>query len=133
MKNKLKSALLLSVTMLLGIILGVLISFKIVNYRIEQAYNDFSKGNLLINKLEKSVTFNKGQKEKIQEIIEKHRPQFNALLESSREETRKLIDTFMKDLEEVLSKEQINDLKSSRFLRRRARDNGLTGQRNNLR
>ena len=129
MKNKIKSALLLLISMLLGIVLGVLISFKIINYKLDHVYQGLLDGKLIYNKIEESVNLEKGQSEKIRMIIEKHKPEFAALFYSSRRETRKLIDSLINDLGTVLTEEQIKDLKNIRFLRRRIdKENSIKGK-----
>jgi biopolymer transport protein ExbB/TolQ len=122
MKTKIKSAMLLFSVMVIGIVMGMLISFRIINYKIDHAYKNFTENRLLMNMIEESAHPDKKQAEEIRKILDEYRPKFAALLYSSRVEARKLIDSLIKDLEKVLTEEQLNKLKNNRFFRRKERN-----------
>ena len=117
MLARLKSAGIIFVTLIMGMVLGGLLTARIVQSRIDEVAALRSQ-HRFTRFIERSIEFeSEEQREQVSEILDRTAGRMFDHLRSSRREARSILDSARAELGEVLSKEQMERLE--RRLRRR--------------
>ncbi len=106
MKNQYKSVLVLVVTLFIGMILGALIHGTIMQKRIKDTAFRMRAPFGLLHILEDVVDLDDSQQEAVREILKKHQERMSR----SRREVRAMMDSLRKELEPILTQEQLERL-----------------------
>jgi hypothetical protein len=119
-KNRLKSAGIIIVTMIIGMVLGGLITARIVHDRMDRIESVRSQRGFT-RFIERSIEYESPeQREQVAKILEGTAESMFSHLRLSREQTRQILDSARVELRKVLSDEQMERLEKR--LRRHARD-----------
>ncbi len=118
MQLKIKSALLLTIALLLGVIIGMLINTRIINNKFDRMRENLFAGKLLINEIEEYSQPDENQKEEVQALVKKYRPKFRELAVQSRLHARELVDSLATELKDVLTEDQYENLQNSVLFKR---------------
>jgi len=113
MKKSLQSILILTATLALGIVIGILGSRFYLMMKVRQ-FQPTSPPRLLNRFQEEVLRPTPEQADTLRAIFRKYRPKFVELHQQFREETRTLLDSMQTELKPVLTKEQIRRLRSRR-------------------
>ena len=116
MDVKIKSSLVLTATLILGIIIGVLGSGMIRNYFFEKKMENFRSPRGFIRHLERVIQPDSTQRVQLREKLRSQQQHFDHLSMQFRTEMDSLNEEFQNDLKDILTEEQQERL--SRFLER---------------
>jgi hypothetical protein len=122
-KNRLKSAGIIIVTLIIGMVLGGLITARIVHNRVDRiaavrSHRGFTRF------IERSIEYESPeQREQVGEILDRTADSMFRHLRLSRQQTMQILDSARTDLREVLSQEQMERL--DKRLRRHRRKHPL--------
>jgi hypothetical protein len=117
--TKLKSLAIIVATLIIGMVLGGLITARLVNKRLDHITALRSQRGFT-HFIERSIEYeSEEQREQVAEILDRTARQMFEHLRASRETTMRLLDSTRADLSEVLSEEQMEQLE--RRLKRRGR------------
>lgn len=109
MNNRLKISLLLTLTLVIGIIIGFLISGRLVSHRIETMRNHYSETGFG-REIMRVIKPTPEQKEEIGPIFREYAEKNRELMYDYHEGQKDFYKELKEDLEEVLDPEQINRL-----------------------
>jgi hypothetical protein len=115
MKTKSKMILILSVTLLIGMILGVLISGTLRHHHFRKTIHRMRTQEGLIYKIEKIVQPDETQKKVIKEILVKHSKSLHELHIFSRNKIESTMDSLKQEMKSILTTEQMD--KFTRWLK----------------
>lgn len=113
MNTKTKSALMLLLTLLIGIIVGVLGGHMYMEHRVTK-FMAMRNDRFFQHRMEEFLQPRPDQLDTLNAIFEKYQPKFLQLNRSFRAESRAILDSLHKELEPVLTKEQLQRLKERR-------------------
>ncbi len=120
MQTRAKSAFLLLAVLVLGIVIGILVSGVLVNRRMERIAG-LRTGPGIAHLIERAVEpESEEQRARIRDVIDAAAPRFAEVFQRTHEEMRLLSDSVMSELSGILSSEQMEDLKRHLELRRGA-------------
>jgi translation initiation factor 2B subunit (eIF-2B alpha/beta/delta family) len=119
MNVKIKSSLILTVTLILGIVIGAVGSGMLRNYIFEKRMEKFRSPKGFINYLEQVIQPEPSQRAELREKLESQRQRFMQLSMKFRTEMDSLNVEFQKELDGILTEEQQQRL--SKFLESRKR------------
>lgn len=118
MNERTKSALLIVGTLVIGMVLGSLVTGAIANRRLDDLAN--ARGRMAGFVLDAIEPESEEQAEAIREVLDGAAPRFREIFESTREEMARLSDSVMAELDPILTDEQREQLeKRMRFRMRR--------------
>jgi len=110
MNTKVKIALIIIVTLVIGIVLGAMLNRAFMRFRIQRAFADRNPLGM-ISFIEKDIRPTPDQREKIREVLEKHRKKSLDLREKFMMEMRAEFESLEAELDPILTPEQKNRLK----------------------
>jgi hypothetical protein len=116
MKTFTKSTLLITTTLIIGFVLGLLVHSLMVGNRINEFQRLRKKGGL-VKHLEDIIQPTSEQKEKITPILEGYIKRIEPFMLKFRSETRNIMDSLRLELEPILTEQQLEKLEKN--LRRR--------------
>ena len=119
MKNldiKVKTALILVVTLLIGIVFGAMLHRAIFQNKVK-GFLAMQTPDGFARRFERAIDTTPGQKEKVRKILDKYAEQFFEINQSHREEVAALFKSFHGELSRVLTPEQMEKMRSRRFFR----------------
>jgi hypothetical protein len=120
MQTRTKSAFLLLSVLVLGIVIGILVSGVLVNRRMERIAR-LRTGPGIAQLIERAVEpESEQQRVRIREVIDSAAPRFAEVFQRAHEEMRLLSDSVLTELSGILNSEQMEDLKRHMELRRGA-------------
>jgi Spy/CpxP family protein refolding chaperone len=117
MNTKVKIALIIIMTLVLGIVLGAMLNRAFIRYRIRRAFADRNPVGMVAF-MEKNIQPTPDQREQIREILERHRIKTEEIREKFMEEMRQEFESLDAELDPILTPEQKKRLKR-RFFRPR--------------
>ena len=118
--NRWKSAGIIILTLIIGIVLGGLVTARIVHQRMDDIAGVRSQRGFT-RFIEKSIEYeNEEQRQQVAEILDQTAESMFRHLRSSRRQSREILDSARTDLSGVLSEEQMEKLEKR--LRRHGRD-----------
>lgn len=117
MRARTKSVLILSATLLIGIVLGGVISGAIVNRRLQQLTELRRPGGFEFFLEHAIQPEDEQQAEAIHDVLERMGPRFHEILERSHTEMEALRDTVRAELEPILTEEQKERLEAHTRMR----------------
>lgn len=119
MQTRTKSALLLLAVLVLGIVIGMLVSGVLHNRRMDRIAR-IRTGPGIVQLVERAVQpESEEQRAQIHEIMEGAAPRFAEMFQRTQEEMRTLSDSVMSELEAILTPEQFENLEEHMLMRRR--------------
>ena len=110
MNTKVKIALIIIVTLVIGIVLGAMLNRAFMRFRIQRAFADRNPMGM-ISFIEKDIRPTPDQREKIREVLEKHRKKSLDLREKFMMEMQAEFESLEAELDPILTPEQKNRLK----------------------
>jgi hypothetical protein len=110
MNTKVKIALIIIVTLVIGIVLGAMLNRAFMRFRIQRAFADRNPLGM-ISFIEKDIRPTPDQREKIREVLEKHRKKSLDLREKFMMEMQAEFESLEAELDPILTPEQKNRLK----------------------
>jgi predicted RNase H-like nuclease (RuvC/YqgF family) len=110
MNTKVKIALIIIVTLVIGIVLGAMLNRAFLRHRIHRAFADRNPAGM-ISFIEKDIRPTPDQREKIREVLEKHRKKSSDLREKFMMEMQAEFESLEAELDPILTSEQKNRLK----------------------
>jgi hypothetical protein len=110
MNTKVKIALIIIVTLAIGIVLGAMVNRALLRHRIQRAFNERNPRGM-ISFIERHIQPTPDQRKQIREILEKHRIKSQEIREKFMEDMQLEFESLEKDLEPILTLEQKNRLK----------------------
>ena len=120
MQTRTKSAFLLLAVLVLGIVIGILVSGVLVNRRMERIAK-LRTGPGIAQLIQRAVEpESEEQKARIREVIDAAAPRFAEVFQRAHEEMRLLSDSVMAELSGILSPAQMEDLRRHMEIRRGA-------------
>lgn len=120
MQTRTKSAFLLLSVLVLGIVIGILVSGVLVNRRMERIAG-LRTGPGIAQLIERAVEpESEEQRARIREVIDAAAPRFAEVFQRTHEDMRLLSDSVMTELSGILNSEQMESLKRHMELRRGA-------------
>jgi vacuolar-type H+-ATPase subunit H len=126
--NRLKSAAILAVTLVIGMVLGGLITARIVQQRFDQIAALRSERGFH-RFIERAIEYESPeQREQVREVIDRMSGRMFEHLRSSRSEATEILDSARAELSEILSAEQMEQLEK-RLRRRRMGGPPMRGRR----
>lgn len=117
MTSKTKSSLVLTITLILGIVIGAVGSGMIRNYIFEKRMEKFRSPHGFIDHMEKIIKPEPSQREELREKLKSQRERFIQLGMQFHNEADSLNREFQKELDDILTDEQQQRL--SKFLESR--------------
>jgi len=121
MKNldiKVKTALILIVTLLIGLVFGAMLYRAIFQNRVKE-FMDMQTPDGFARRFERVLDITPGQREKVKSILDKYAEQFFKINQSHMEKVSALFVSIERELSRVLTPEQMQRIRSRRFLRPR--------------
>ena len=119
MKNmdiKVKTALILIVTLLIGIVFGAMLYRAMFQSKVK-GFLEMRTPDGFIRKFENAVDTTPDKKEKIKKILDKYGEQFFEMNQEHRKEVSLLFNSLREELAEILTPEQIRKMLRRGFLR----------------
>ena len=110
MNTKVKIALIIIVTLVIGIVLGAMLNRAFMRFRIQRAFADRNPMGM-ISFIEKDIRPTPDQREKIREVLEKHRKKSLDLREKFMMEMQAEFESLEAELDPILTPVQKNRLK----------------------
>jgi len=110
MNTKVKIALIIIVTLVIGIVLGAMLNRAFMRFRIQRVFADRNPVGM-ISFIEKDIRPTPDQREKIREVLEKHRKKSLDLREKFMMEMQAEFESLEAELDPILIPEQKNRLK----------------------
>ena len=110
MNTKVKIALIIIVTLVIGIVLGAMLNRAFMRFRIQRAFADRNPLGM-ISFIEKDIRPTPDQREKIREVLEKHRKKSLDLREKFMMEMQAEFGSLEAELDPILTPVQKNRLK----------------------
>lgn len=128
MKNmdiKVKTALILVVTLLIGIVFGAFLYRAIFQSKVK-GFLEMRTPDGFIRRFANAVDTTPEKKEKVEKILDKYGEQFSEISQDHRKELSQLFSAFREELSEVLTPEQMRKMFRRGFIRpgRRGRPGG---------
>ena len=118
MQTRTKSAFLLLAVLVLGVVIGILVSGVLHNRRMDRIAR-LRTGPGIVQLVERAVEpQSEEQRARIREVMEGAAPRFAEAFERTREEMRALSNSVMSELEAILTPEQLENLRSHMEMRR---------------
>ncbi|MCK4762226.1 MAG: hypothetical protein KAW12_08515 [Candidatus Aminicenantes bacterium] len=114
---KVKTALILIVTLLMGIIIGAMLYRAISQHKIKELLDMKTREGFARN-LERAIQPTAGQQEGVKIILDKYAPQFADINRQHMEKTRELVQSMRDELVEILTPGQMRNMRRG-FLRQR--------------
>jgi len=111
MNNKVKSTLILVTTLVIGMILGSVLTLALTKNRIYNRLADLRTEPGFVRHLERMIDPDAGQREKVHEILIDHFERMHRVGREMRMQFKVMNDSLFQDLEKVLRPEQIEQLK----------------------
>jgi hypothetical protein len=110
MNTKLKIALIIIVTLVIGIVLGAMVNRALLRHRIQRAFNERNPRGMIIF-IERSIQPTPEQRDQIREILEKHRIRAQEIREKFTEDMKLEFESLEAELDPILTPEQKERLK----------------------
>jgi hypothetical protein len=110
MNTKVKVALIIIVTLIIGIMLGAALNRAFVRHRIQRAFADRNPRGM-VSFIERNIRPTPDQREKIREILEKHRKKTADMREKFMMDMQAEFESLEAELDPILTPEQKNRLK----------------------
>lgn len=119
MKLQVKSALIIIGTLVIGMILGGLIS-GMIRHQMHGKMADGPRGDRFERMMNRIIQPDESQAARLQIVMDRYAPKFSDQHRRHSDEMRKLVDSLNVELEPILTEEQINRLQKwkKRFSRR---------------
>ena len=114
MKIEFKTAIILILTLIVGMILGALIYGTVMRSHVKQTALRLRTPGGFIRRMEMVMDLDESQRDRVHEILLNHHEKMVQL----GFEVRVMMDSLQKELEPILTKEQMNRLKKGPFLRK---------------
>lgn len=114
---KVKTALILIVTLLIGIVFGAMLYRAIFQNRIKKIMG-MGAPEVFVRRFENTIGPTAEQKSKVRKILDKYAGQFSVINEDHREKMTSLFRAFREELAEVLTPQQMKNMRRG-FLRPR--------------
>ena len=111
MNVKLKSTIVIVSTLLIGMVLGSVITAAFVKNRAFDRIAEMRNERGFVKRIERLIQPDEDQKEKVREILVKHFDKMHQLGEEMRITFKTMNDSLIKDLEPILHSEQIERFK----------------------
>lgn len=105
MNTKVKIALMIIVTLVIGIVFGALLNRALLRYRIQRAFADRNPAGM-ISFMEERIRPTPDQRAKIREILEKHRIKSQEIRDRFMEEMQSEFESLESELDPILTPEQ---------------------------
>lgn len=113
---KVKTALILIGTLLIGIVFGAMLHRAIFQGRVKEFLAMRTRQGF-VRRFERAIDAAPDQKEKIKKMLHKYAGQFSEINEDHMKKVTSLFYSFREELAEVLTPEQMEKLRSQRFMR----------------
>lgn len=110
MNTKVKIALIIIVTLVIGIVLGAMLNRALMRHRILRAFADRNPRGM-ISFIERSIRPDPDQREQIREILEKHRIRAQEIRDRFMEEMQAEFESLEAELDPILTPDQKERLK----------------------
>ncbi len=110
MNTRVKIALIIIVTLALGIVLGAMINRAFMRHRIQRAFADRNPLGM-VSFIERNIRPTPDQREQIREILEKHRKKSAEIREKFMIDMRAEFESLEAELDPILTPEQKDRLK----------------------
>jgi hypothetical protein len=114
MKTKLKPWFILSITLIIGILIGFLAKSWIIKHSFEK-FNRLRNEKGLLNAIEENVKISDEQKLILEPILMDFQKKMSKRAEESRAEFHNLIDSLKKEMKAVLNEQQYEELLKNRL------------------
>lgn len=105
MNIKVKTTLVIIITLIIGIVLGAMLNRAFVHQRIKRAF-DAVNPNRFMMILERAIGPNPDQRKLVKEILQKHAKDISDLRKNLRDGMQSSIQSLQKELDSVLTPEQ---------------------------
>jgi len=115
MSMKVKTALVLLVTLVIGIVLGVLLDRAYMHFRFKKEFSSSRTRVGFVERMEKIITPTPEQQPKVKPILEKYGESLMKFHDESRGRIQEIFKAFHDELRPLLTPEQMNNLET-RFL-----------------
>jgi len=110
MNTKVKIALIIIVTLVMGIVLGAMLNRAFLRHRIQRAFADRNPTGM-VSFIERNIRPTPEQREQITKILEKHRKKSAEMREKFMMEMQAEFESLEAELDPILTPEQKNRLK----------------------
>jgi uncharacterized membrane-anchored protein YhcB (DUF1043 family) len=110
MNIKVKIALIIIVTLVIGIVLGAMLNRAIMRHRIQRAFADRNPVGM-VSFMERNIQPAEEQREQIRDILEKHRKKSAEMREKFMMDMKAEFESLEAELDPILTPEQKNRLK----------------------
>ncbi len=114
MNTKVKIALIIIVTLMIGIVLGAMLNRAFIRYRIQKAFADRNPEGM-VSFMERIIQPTPDQREQIREILENHRKKSSDLREKFMMEMQAEFESLEAELDLILTPEQKRRLRRRPF------------------
>lgn len=105
MNTRVKIALIIIVTLAIGIVLGAMLNRALMRYRIHKAFADRNPLGM-VSLIERNIRPTPDQREQIREILEKHRKKTAEMREKYMMEMQAELESLEAELDPILTPEQ---------------------------
>jgi hypothetical protein len=112
MNVKLKSAIVIMSTLIIGMVLGSVITAAFMKNRAFDRIAEMRNERGFVNRIERLIQPDEQQKEKVREILARHFEKMHQMGEEMRITFKSMNDSLIKDLEPILNPEQIERFKT---------------------
>jgi hypothetical protein len=105
MNMKVKTTIVIIITLIFGIVLGAMLNRTFMYRRIQRAFDSVNPNRFMMI-LERAIGPNQEQKKLVKEILQKHEKEISALRKDLRDGMLSSIESLQKELASVLTPEQ---------------------------
>lgn len=106
MNIHLKSSIIIIVTLLIGVLLGVIISGPFIHSRFEDRLARMKTAHGFADRLAHIIEPDSTQRKAVEEILSQHSQMIHAIMDRSRDQIAAVTDSMLADLDTVLTDEQ---------------------------
>lgn len=128
MNLQLKNSLILSGTLILGIIIGILVSGRIMHSKVENFRNFYTERGFN-RQIMRVIKPTPEQKKALQPLLQEQAQKNQALFNECRKKHHELMESFREKLKDHLTKEQMTRLDKMEKNMRKRHGNGFPSQR----
>lgn len=105
MNIKVKTALIIIITLVMGIIIGAMLNRALLQRRINRAFS-WRLPDFMIASIERIVEPDQEQRKRLREVLKKHAERMREIRETSRKDMQEAYESLRKDIEPILTPEQ---------------------------
>ena len=105
MNIKVKTAIIIIITLIMGIIIGAMLNRALLQRRINRAFS-WRLPDYMVTSIERIIQPDQDQRERLRDILKKHAERMMEIRENSRKDMQESFESLQKKLDSILTPEQ---------------------------